>query len=225
MEENRLWALIKFGKREFIEKFRKGEIYMNHIDYFRQWENFERDGLRPDEHPVYDPKESVFIDGSKGRFEVEIKGKMVPFAAKNLKAWRDYNALCMFGLYDFEPGKPFIDPKNCQFGDCFTIVLNVEEFIKRMGDTLIPQFGESKLCKIEYAENWISSEQIIKAPSFLYQKEYRFIVPNHPEKMAYTLNVGSLIDLTSPIIDIKYVPHVFTDGKGMIEIPGFMGMD
>ena len=193
-------TLVKFGKKEHIEDlYNHGKLYMNNLPYF--WK-IEGDEAR------HDPNDglSEYHLGTNGYATLKTPdGKNVNI---NITNW-DYkippknpdkiNLFCMYALRLFHGSFP-VDIRNFELGDSALVLLNGDEFIKRVADELIKQsiIGESDL--VEYVANNYTGRigPFRKREKFKYQSEWRIVClggdGNHRE-----LYIGSLKDISRMI--------------------------
>jgi hypothetical protein len=195
-----LFYLIKIGGGKFMhELYEHGVIFMNDIDYFRQYEDNE---LRGDKE-----------EGIKGIEQVaDIKllhnSKILAHGNSGQLKFHDYdkngNIYSLMAITSLENPVSFqIDEKNKRFGDCFVVITEVKDFIHRIEDKL-------KELKFEYEYGLIRYYNLkkysgpldvfCKPDNFKYQREFRFFVKRKES--------GPLKFKISPIKDISYILEI-----------------
>jgi hypothetical protein len=194
-ENFRVLGLVKFGAREHLEEFAKGTLYMNTLQRFIE---DERCSLRKDsnEGMVH------MLRGDGARLDMEINGKLKPVAELRgpillgNPSERRANVFCMYSLREPE-SKVFVDSRNLGFGDTFALLLDGDEFLRRV-KAAAKQTGHEVRCDlVEYVDE--SSYQgplgiFKKLSCFAYQSEFRIaLIPG--ENKALRLHVGELSDI------------------------------
>lgn len=197
-------TLIKFGSKENLEKFRKGQVYLNSFDYFRDWNNFKNDGLSKEDHPVYDQYEglinNVFGDYSWTDESGKIQNRK--FTADVAKL--NVNALCLYGIFERQIKVPFIDQRCKHFGDSFLFILDQGGFFKLLMSQLNGMLYD--INRIKYIDDNFF-DPFYKRTKYSYQKEIRLVV-NNPEQTPLIFEVGNIENMTSKIFDTKHISGV-----------------
>ena len=206
-------TLVKFGKKEHIENlYNNGELYMSNLPCF--WE-LEGDECR------YDPNDSLseYHAGNRGYMTLKtIEGKEVKISITN---WgcrippvnpETINLFCMYALRPFHGFFP-VDERNFIFGDTALVMLNGDEFIKRVGNALDKESIVWKANLVEYVDDDYTGKigPFRKHERFRYQSEWRIVCMRGSEDPR-KLYVGNLRDISQMILakeinsEIKIAP-------------------
>ena len=199
------WAvLLKYGKREHLEEFRDGLLYMNSEDYFSR---LEGDTVRADHFEgtdeIHQPSAIKEL-----RIENNIDGRIVVIVPKDLAGPIKIrfgkrplsNIFCMFAV-TAPKDSPFVDEQNYAFGDSFIVILNTQEFIDRAcAAAHAGGFNFSSGLITYYDEKVYSGKTglFAKPSTFAYQQEFRLAV-DPGSSQPVRLRISSLTDITSPI--------------------------
>lgn len=207
-------TLVKFGKKEHIENlYNHGELHMNNLPYF--WK-IEGDEAR------HDPNDSLaeIHMGNRGYAILKIpEGKEVKI---NITTW-DYKIppatpekiylFCMYALRPFHGSFP-VDERNFTLGDSALLLLNGDEFIKRVAAALKKESIVGKSDLVEYvADNYTGRiGSFRKREKFSYQSEWRLVCLGGSGKYRKSY-IGSLRDISRVIptkeinTEIKIIPN------------------
>jgi len=199
MDDDRVLGFLKFGSRDHIEQFVQGTLYMNTLDYFAEMEEKE----------VGDPRCDSFegvgrtIPADGAVLSVKIGEEFQPVAhLTGAIKWRPTegikaNVFCMYALRPPDTSV-FVDERNFRFGDTFAVLIDGEEFLRRVR-TAAESCGHTLFYRlVEYfdEETYTGPVGIFrKRSAFRYQSEFRIaLVPgvNAP----YPFGVGDLSDIT-----------------------------
>ena len=135
MEDDQIRAILKFQKRRYIEEFvGEGHLYMNPLSYFVECGTpskltdvrYDRDDGVSDWLQPSIAKLSIKVNG---KFE-EIPGICGPIRYHRSDALRA-NVFCMYGLRTIGV-PPWVDERNFNFGDTFAILIDADEFLRRV---------------------------------------------------------------------------------------------
>lgn len=204
-------TLVKFGEKKHIESlYNHGELYMNDLPYF--WK-VESDEVR------HDPNDGI-AERQMGRHGMSFKtpeGKEVKIPGHwDYKGYpsnpETINLFCMYALRPFHGSFP-VDVLNYKFGDTVLVMLNGNEFIKRVADALNKESIVWKADLVEYVSDNHTGKigPFKKRERFRYQSEWRIVCKDGsggPRK----LYIGSLRDISKMIpakkinSEIKIVP-------------------
>jgi hypothetical protein len=198
MDDDRVLGFFKFGSRHHIEQFVQGTLYMNTLDYFAKMEEKEAGD------PRCDSFEGVgrTIPAKGAVLSVKISEEFQPVAhLTGAIKWRPTegikaNVFCMYALRP--PGSPvFVDERNFRFGDAFAVLIDGEEFLRRVR-TAAESCGHKLIYRlVEYfdEETYTGPVGIFgKRSAFRYQSEFRIaLVPGINEP--YSFAVGDLSDI------------------------------
>ena len=191
-------TLMKFGQLDHLVQLQnEGLLYMNNLPYF--W-NLENDELRGDPFDsiaaVYrGPRISFPSSGGK---EIFLEGKwtirMHPPESDKI------NRFCMYALRPLIQGTFPIDHRNFRFGDHVLILMNRDEFMRRIELTLQTEKIEAKGNLVEYVDDEYVGEvgPFKKHKMFSYQSEWRLVCKNGPGGLRL-LRIGSIKDISEII--------------------------
>jgi len=190
--------LLKFGKKCYIEEFRKGVLYMNDLEYFKTLE--EKCELRSDKDEdltaSYQAKGGqVFRQNSGGRYAY------IGTITDQLQYREHYsinqNIFCMYAL-QVQPKKQDIDKRNFKFGDTFVSILDPVEFLNRV-KLAADKEGIKVFHKlVEYVDREKHNGSLgpfRKFSEFSYQNEFRILVCQESPG-PYKLSIGDISDIT-----------------------------
>lgn len=198
MDNERVLGFFRFGSRHHIEQFVQGTLYMNTLDYFAAMEEKE------DGDPRCDPFEGVgrTIPANGGVLSVKIAEDFQPVGhVTGALKWRPTEGIkasvfCMYALRP--PDSPvFVDERNFRFGDTFAVLLDSEEFLRRVRKAAEASGHQLLYRLVEYfdEETYTGPVGIFrKRNAFRYQSEFRIaLVPGTNEP--YRFAVGDLSDI------------------------------
>jgi hypothetical protein len=204
MYTNRVLALIKFGKQKYIEEFvNNGIIYMNTLSYFK---SIEHDEVRADKH-----EGALFCMPAEGAtFLFGQQGKCVPIATITnsivLSTNESANVFCMYAFRE-SAAKSLIDPRNYEFGDTYAILLDADEFLRRVTNIAIREKVQLKYGLVDYV-----NRKVYKGPmgvfrkftEFSYQSEFRMSIVTG-RNTPYVLRIGDISDISGigPLNDLN----------------------
>jgi hypothetical protein len=206
MEHDRVLGLFKFGKREHMEEFARGNIYMNPLQYFIA---HEADDARRD------PGEgtALWLQPSVATLSVQIDGEFKPIPGIlgpirfRKAADLEVNIFCMFALRA-NASKKQVDPRNSEFGDTFAVLKDGDEFLRRVrrrADALNLQPTWGLVEYVSEAEHHGPMGIFRKSSKFSYQSEFR-IALRPGTGSPRLLDVGSLEDIVilGPLAEINH---------------------
>lgn len=191
-------TLIKFGKQKNLLRLRdEGLLYMNNLPYF--WK-IEDDELRGDPFDCIaevarGPRISFpSADGKEMSMGGNWTIRMHPPEPEKI------NIFCMYAL------RPLIDEtfplneKNFQFGEHALVLMNRDEFMRRIELTLKSQKIEANANLVEYVDDGYVGKigSFIKLRRFSYQSEWRLVCydgPGGPRE----IKLGSIRDISEII--------------------------
>lgn len=206
------FALIKFTSLKWAKRFRKGELYLNSLDYFRKLED---NGLGRGD----------LLEGSFGIISKDHFDEMLPKIGLDISSsFKDaiiggmnlldeeqkyFKVLCLYQL-NFNLSRRYvdlIDRRIKDFGNSFVLITNTEEFIKRIVNASFSSkysIREINDGSVEYY-NLHTTSQILgpfrKIDYFSWQQEYRVLfIPNRIDSvfdlLPLTINIGSIADIS-----------------------------
>jgi hypothetical protein len=213
-------ALLKFGDRCWLEKFRSGQLYLN---TWKHYAELEDDPVRADRleniDVIVQPRDlrSVrFTDPKTGQV-IELREHLSGPLLIN-KGIRAYNVFCVFSLPTTLVGNPSVDHRNFAFGDSFTIILDSQKFLDRV-QKAANAAGFALDCNlVEYYDADAHTGDVgpfRKSSIFEFQREFRVIIT--PGSIgSIILELGNLEDITTPIYPLAEINQLleFTSSRG-----------
>lgn len=192
---NKPGTLIKFGQHEHLLQLQnQGLLYLNHLSYF--W-NIEDEALRGDPfdcivavargHKVTIP----LPDGKEFSIAGNWVYRMHPPEPEKI------NIFCMYALRPLIGSFP-VDERNLRFGEHALVLLDRDEFIRRIESSLNSQGITFKANLVEYVEDEHTGKlgPFKKLRRFAYQSEWRLVCldgPGEPRK----IRIGSILDISA----------------------------
>ena len=207
IEEMGLFYLIKIGENKYMDKlYMRGLIHMKNIDWFRKYEDKKIRG---------DKDEG--INGIEQIAELKLllpDGKVLGRSNSAQLKFHDYgkkgNLYSMIAITSREDPEKFrIDERNKELGDCFVVIINVEEFIKRIEKKLNELGYEYEYSLVNYydSKSYHGTLNVFCKPiEFNYQKEFRFWVRRN-EAETLEFEIGSIEDIAL-IYDIEKLDKI-----------------
>ena len=206
MTEVGLFYLIKIGKKKHMfDLYEHGLIFMNNIDFFRQ---YECDKSRRDKD-----------EGLAGIDQVaELKllhnSNVLGRSNSAQLKFHDYenkgNLYCLIAITSREEPENFkIDERNKEFGNYFVVIIDVKEFIERIENKLKELGLEYKYGLVRYydlKEHSGPLDVFCKPNNFEHQKELRFFM-KRDEPSSLKIKIGSIEDI-SYIFDIEKLDKI-----------------
>jgi hypothetical protein len=197
---------IKLGRKEHMDHFRTGMLYMNTLSYFRE---LEADMARGDRceglDSILQPKDlgEAFIDSGLptiGRFNINPEDLAGPIRISKNRTLT-CNLFCLYTLAN--PVKDSLFPKEHQwFGDSLVLITNTQEFLNRVSSAAAEQRLPMKGALVEYFdENTYSGGvgRFKKSSRFAYQNEFRIAIETGLDEV-FKFQIGDLHDVTSEVI-------------------------
>lgn len=191
-------GLFKFGEQTHIEEFCKlGRLFMKPIWKFRR---SEADELRGDTsegtHWTF-PSDKV-----KLQMEVEGEFRDIPGISGPIRYSRDadqnVNVFCMYALRCGNP-QLLIDPRNFAFGDAYVLLIDGDDFLRRVRKALLPHGQKLRWQLVDYVDSKIHAGPMgifSKFTHFQYQSEFRIaLLPGTGEDFFF--DIGDLSDITT----------------------------
>lgn len=192
MEDNRVLAIVRLSKREWIDDFVRGRLYMNTLEYIV---NVERSAERHDKDEGH-----RFWFGDKATLQMEIDGEFKTIPGITSMAFRDpddlrANVFCMYAVRTSNVGK--LDARNLEFGDTFALLRDGDEFFRRVHIAAHKTGHQVKIGLMEYIDKrmYYGPMGIFrKTTEFSHQSEIRIaLLPGTGSP--YKLDVGDLTDI------------------------------
>jgi hypothetical protein len=188
-------TLIKLGEQEHLLQLQdEGLLYMNLLPYF--WE-IEDEELRGDPFDCIaevarGPKIGFTVADSK---EVFMEGnwtlRMYPPEPEKI------NIFCMYALRPLIEGTFPVDERNFQFGEYALVLINRDEFMRRIESILKSQRIIAKADLVEYVVDKYTGKlgPFKKLKRFAYQSEWRLVCYDGPSRPR-EIRIGSIRDIS-----------------------------
>lgn len=193
---NQPGTLIKYGQHEHLLQLQnEGHLYLNHLPYF--WK-IEDEALRGDPFdcvvavargrkvtiPLPDGKEFSMV----GNWTI----RMHPPKPEKI------NIFCMYALRPLIAGCFPVDERNLRFGEHALVLLDRDEFLRRIESSLNFQEIAFEANLVEYVDDEHTGKvgPFKKLRRFAYQSEWRLVCfdgPGGPRK----IRIGSIRDISS----------------------------
>lgn len=212
---SRIFFNIKVcGKEDHREGFLDGNLFMNTLGYFR---NYEEDGVAN----IGDYHEATISLLQPGQFTMTINDYTIPaedFAGPSVVQYNGHNTLnllCLYAIhergYSFNSDEDFerfvadqmMKPEVDGLGEYAAVVVNTKEFQKRVAQAIKKENFKAMGSLVDYYNpetfhgTFEENRAIFKKRDvYSHQKEYRFALDRGvEEESSYTLKVGSLRDI------------------------------
>lgn len=201
------------------ELFHEGHLFMNTLAYYIE---LEKDYLRADSDEGVDHT----IAADRAALSVELDGEWKPVgtirgAIRHRKSDpRGINVYCMHTLRDDITS---IDPRNLEFGDTYVVLVEGDEFIRRVR-------LEAKRCDLPISWNLVEYLNLEthtgpvgsfrKATCFVHQSEWRIALNPGPGG-PFSLRIGDLSDIAriGPLQELNGRLQVVGDSFGIWGTP------
>lgn len=213
-------TLIKFGHDGHLLQLQdEGLLYLSHLPYF--WE-IEDEELRGDPFDCIaevarGPKVGFTLANGK---EVFIEGiwtlRMHPFEPEKI------NIFCMYALRPLIEGTFPVDERNLRFGEHALVLINPQEFMRRIESNLKSQGIKFEAHLVEYVDDEHTGKvgPFRKFKKFAYQSEWRLVCYDGPGKPR-GIRIGSIRDISVIIrsdeinkeIRVDFEPAAATDRR------------
>ena len=211
MQKN-YFMFIRISDEEFIDSLQKnGHIYCNTIKYFRFLEDNCKRG---------DKNEGkAFMKQVKG-LEISLKGKVLGKAEKaQLYFEHENNTGNIFCLYGVETPlidkrkkfrqKVLVEKEPRSLGETALLIFQIEEFIKRISNSLDSLGKEYKISPVYYYDpNTYEGglNHFYKSNQYKYQNEVRLWIQNTEEK-PFEFYIGDISDISHkiPVSDLDKI--------------------
>ncbi len=188
-------TLIKFGQEKHLLQIQeKGLLYMNNLPFFWGIEDHALRGDPFDSNSRIErgPKISLTLpDGN----EVFIEGSwtlgMPPSEPDKI------NLFCMYALRPLIEGSFPIDQKNLRFGEHALVLINANEFLRRIESTVKAQKIIGNAGLVEYVDDSYKGElgPFRKIKKYSYQSEWRLVCIDGPGGLR-EIKIGSIKDIS-----------------------------
>lgn len=187
-------TLMKFGNlAHLLQLQNEGLLYMNQIKYFWEVEDEDRGDLFDCVAQVQrGPKIGLTLPEGKEVFmEGEWIIRMYPPGHDKI------NIFCMYALRPLIEGTFPVDNRNFRFGEHALVLINRDEFMRRIESALKSQeiFGDANI--VEYVDDNYTGEfgPFKKLRKFAYQSEWRLVCYNGPSRPR-EIKIGSIADIS-----------------------------
>ena len=145
---------------------------------------------------------TVPFDQVKLQMEVEGEFRDIPGISGPIRYSRDadqnVNVFCMYALRRENPQLQ-IDPRNFAFGDAYALLMDGDDFLRRVRKALLPQGQELRWQLVDYIDSRIHAGPMgifSKFTHFQYQSEFRIVLlPGTGEDFPF--DIGDLSDITT----------------------------
>ncbi|NGZ74404.1 hypothetical protein [Saccharibacillus alkalitolerans] len=201
-ESVKIYVLLKFGERRFMEKFQRGQLHFQCLSAFKSPE--------PDEAGRNDQFEAASAIYNPGNYKVYVGGKPLedlegPIVLQENEADRQYS-LSLYGITSESVQRHargeeehLIHPWNEKFGDYAVVVTNPKEFKNRI-DTACRKCGFGlREGMVEYhdVENFAGRWGYFRKPKeYEYQSEYRLLLDLEQAEEDHILEIGDISDIS-----------------------------
>ena len=216
MEQSTIFALVKIVERpEYARSLLRGELYMNSLAYFREYEDHKGE-LRGDDWDglgaIWQPRQISEI--SVGDLRIPPNELAGPILFRHSRL--DYtNVFCTYSLdsrsFDSVPSQTtlaelrramLIDPSVHSLGAVAVLITNVTEFFKRVDSAIKSKSLSSRRGLISYFDevtfhgDFGDKAGFYKRKAYSDQREYRVTIESQERSTgAYILSVGDLSDV------------------------------
>lgn len=214
--------LIKFQSADRIESLRKGHLYAKTLKYYRDLEKETGDNEIGDEFEAMFHVNEGYLRVPETGEEICLNDSLIQTANSN-----DF-VFCMFGIYPSLNKFFFTDKqkeKMLSFGDTALIVLDSDEFIRRVLAAAEREGYEAHFGAVNYFDPTVDSVNVIvsllkgmwniafwKRDKYTYQQEGRFIFTPGNGDDHINLDIGDISDITA-VIPSKKVLSAMVEKK------------
>lgn len=187
-------GLIKFGQKEHLEALLdEGIVYMNNIDYFRQYEESQPGHLRGDRYECFDHISQhntiIFFDESPREID-----DVAVF--ENRSTYPGY-LYCMYTIHS-DDSNPQIDNRMLDFGEYTVIILKPKEFIGRILSYCAENHLYPNCFPVRYYDEKTEDGPLSpfkKRNRYAYQSEARVYIHATNPQEHMILRIGALDDI------------------------------
>lgn len=196
MQNEQVLGIFKFGKRQHIDQFVQGHVYMNTLEYFVSSETNPARRDKGEGTKLWLP--------SKVSFQIRIAGEFR--AIPNLIGPIRYrhpddlqvNVFCMYALRASQ-AKNLVHSRNLAFGDTYAVLTDGDEFLRRVSRAAEELGFRPAWGLVEYvdeASHHGPMGPFRKSSQFAYQSECRIVLEPGVGSVL-SLQVGALTDIVS----------------------------
>ncbi|QDH23569.1 hypothetical protein [Saccharibacillus brassicae] len=198
----KIYVLLKFGERQFMEQFQRGQLHFQCLSAFKNPEQ--------DEAGRNDPFEAASVIYNPGHYNVYVDGKKLenvegPIVLQEHEAERQYS-LSLYGvtneslrLHAAGEKETLIHPWNEKFGDYAVVITNPKAFRDRIDAACRRQgFGlREGMVAYHEVEHFTGQWGYFRKPKqYEYQSEYRLLLDLETRGEEYNLDIGDLSDIS-----------------------------
>lgn len=200
-------VLMKLGRKEHMEQFRTGLLYMNALSYFQR---LEADTARGDRYEGIDsilqPQHlgEAYIDSgipTIGRIEISREDLAGPITVAMNRTSR-CNLFCLYALTSPVRDVLFSSEHDWFGGDSLVLIINTQEFLNRISKAALERKLPLQGAPVEYFDETSYSGKVgrfKKSSRFSYQHEYRIAIETGIEG-PFLFQIGDIRDITSEVI-------------------------
>ncbi|WP_172250698.1 hypothetical protein [Saccharibacillus deserti] len=201
-EPVKIYVLLKFGERRFMEKFRRGQLHFQCLSAFKNQEK--------DEAGRNDPFEAASAIYNPGSYKIYVGGKPLedvegPIVLQENEADRQYS-LSLYGVTNESlqrhvqgEQESLIHPWNEKFGDYAVVITHPKEFRNRIDAACRKKgFGlRGGMVAYHEVENFTGKWGYFRKPKeYEYQSEYRLLLDLENREEDHLLEIGDLSDIS-----------------------------
>lgn len=214
--------LIKFQSFERINSLQKGKLYAKTLKYYRELEKETGNDEIGDEF-------EAMIHVNEGYFRRLDTGEEIPLLDTLMQTDNsDDFVFCMFGIYPSSNSFSFSDKqkeKMLSFGDTALVILDSDEFIKRVKAAAKSKGYEAHFGAVRYYDPTIDNANIMlsllqgmwniafwKRDKYTYQQEGRFVFTHGNGEDHIDLDIGDISDI-SIVLPTKKVLSAMVEKK------------
>ena len=199
--------LIKFQSIERISSLQRGHLYAKTLKYYRDLEQETGDADIGDEFEAMLHVNDGYIHFPDTDETIELSDALITTGQS------DDFVFCMFGINPSIQTFRFTDEqrnKMLSFGDTALVILNSDEFIKRVIDSAKSKGYEAHFGAAQYYDPSIDSGNLIvsllkgmwniaywKRKSYSYQQERRFVFTPGKGEDHIDLDIGDISDIST----------------------------
>jgi len=200
-------VLMKLGRKDHMEQFRTGLLYMNALSYFH---NLEADSARGDRYEGIDsilqPRDlgEAYIESgipTIGRIDIRREDLAGPITVAMNRTVR-CNLFCLYALTKPVQDVLFSTEHDWFSGDSLVLIRNTQEFLNRIRTAALKQKLPLNGALVEYFDETGYSGKVgrfKKSSRFSYQNEYRIAIETGIEG-PFRFQIGDIRDITSEVI-------------------------
>jgi hypothetical protein len=187
--------MFKFGECRHLEQFAQGLLYMNPLRYFIKQ---EADPVRGDPHEGtgHMAQAHGWLLRIKVGEDFKNVGTIEGAVRHQTPSGLNANLFCMYALRA-SAADTLVDPRNQAFGDTFAVLLQFDEFMRRVKAAVPSTTRQLQYGLVEYIDEGVYNGPMgifRKDSRFAYQSEFRIALLPGVE-IPYELRIGDLSDI------------------------------